>query len=311
MQSWLGQLAACALCLSLACPGSAGPVSDFDDIEFWVGAGSQQAALVIDWGPPSTEPALAWGFRWEGTATGADMLTEIVSADDRLFAKLDRQLPNPLLVFGLGLDANQNGEFAIDDGTQFDAQGIAISPPAEGAQATDSGDLYGEGWASKFWHYAIADGNPFVEGSWSSSQFGFATRPLVEGDWNGWTFADPISFTAFPTDPHAAPPTQTSGDYNQDRRVSAADYTIWRNTLGQPATPPESGADGNGNGIVDADDYQIWKQHFAPAGGGSPLGQTVPEPGALVGAAQLLVLTALQARRARHRVLSPSRNEQE
>ena len=49
----------------------------FDDIEFWVGTGANRAALVIDWLENSNEPpALVWGYRWNGTATGRDMLKQ-------------------------------------------------------------------------------------------------------------------------------------------------------------------------------------------------------------------------------------------
>ena len=49
------------------------------------------------------------------------------------------------------------------------------------------------------------------------------------------------------------------GDYNRDLSVDAADYTLYRNTLGSTT---DLRADGNENGIVDAADYQTWKSHF-------------------------------------------------
>lgn len=50
-----------------------------------------------------------------------------------------------------------------------------------------------------------------------------------------------------------------AGDYNGDGQVNAADYTVWRNTLGSHA---ELAADGNGSGSVDLTDYNYWIQHF-------------------------------------------------
>lgn len=58
-------------------------VNTFDDILFWAGSGTNQSALVLQF--PTTiqsgtavqtvEPtAIAWGFRWNGPATMADML---------------------------------------------------------------------------------------------------------------------------------------------------------------------------------------------------------------------------------------------
>jgi hypothetical protein len=51
------------------------------------------------------------------------------------------------------------------------------------------------------------------------------------------------------------------GDYNNDNVVDAADYVVYRRTMGQPVTPFRS-ADGSGNGVVGFEDYEIWRAHF-------------------------------------------------
>jgi hypothetical protein len=82
-----------------------------------------------------------------------------------------------------------------------------------------------------------------------------------------------------------------TGDYNEDGTVNAADYTVWRNTLGQEV-PNGTGADGDPNGLIDDADYAFWKQHFGedvPGGAGAGgLAAVVPEP-----AAALLMLIGL------------------
>src|ERR1700752_1966109 len=89
----------------------------FDDVEFWVGMGTNRAALVIDWYENSANPpALAWGYRWDGAAKGRDMLMAIVAADPRLFARLGGTLANPVAVYGLGYDADDHGAFGIHSG---------------------------------------------------------------------------------------------------------------------------------------------------------------------------------------------------
>jgi hypothetical protein len=50
------------------------------------------------------------------------------------------------------------------------------------------------------------------------------------------------------------------GDYNGDSLVNAADYTVWRDSLGQFAGGLS--ADGNTNGQIDAGDYGVWKANF-------------------------------------------------
>ena len=54
----------------------------------------------------------------------------------------------------------------------------------------------------------------------------------------------------------AAPPAPT-GDYNGDHVVDAADYTVWRDTLGQTVAKG-SGADGNADGTINSSDYSFW-----------------------------------------------------
>jgi hypothetical protein len=57
-------------------------------------------------------------------------------------------------------------------------------------------------------------------------------------------------------------PPELPGDYNLDGTVDAADYVIWRRTLGQTTTIHYYGADGDGDGIVDQDDFDVWRSHF-------------------------------------------------
>jgi hypothetical protein len=52
---------------------------DFNDILFWVGEGSNEAVMAVNW----ADTALAWGYRWNGTATVGDMMAHIAAADPR------------------------------------------------------------------------------------------------------------------------------------------------------------------------------------------------------------------------------------
>jgi hypothetical protein len=79
------------------------------------------------------------------------------------------------------------------------------------------------------------------------------------------------------------------GDYNQDGIVDAADYIVWRKTVGQSGAG--LAADGNHNGSIDSGDFDVWRAHFgqtAGSGAGTMANGSVPEPTALV----LLMLAA-------------------
>jgi hypothetical protein len=57
----------------------------------------------------------------------------------------------------------------------------------------------------------------------------------------------------------ALPADVLIGDYNGDGNVGAADYTVWRDTLGSMTN---LAADGNANGEIDPGDYDTWKENF-------------------------------------------------
>ena len=78
------------------------------------------------------------------------------------------------------------------------------------------------------------------------------------------------------------------GDFNRDGTVDAADYTVWRDSLGQTAT---AAADANEDNIVDLEDYNLWKANFGTTIG-STASAVVPEPSTLllVGLAALVLI---------------------
>lgn len=78
-------------------------------------------------------------------------------------------------------------------------------------------------------------------------------------------------------------PPNLEGDYNGDGRVDAADYTVWRNNLGD-ATEADINFNGDGGGIGSSD-YTWWKRRFGNTSSGTGgvavgSGATVPEPAA-------------------------------
>ncbi len=83
----------------------------------------------------------------------------------------------------------------------------------------------------------------------------FGLNLIEMGFWNG--------DVCLPTNPTCAVPGP--GDYNRDTGVDAADYTIWRDTLGNTVTAG-TGADGNGNGVIDGpgagSDYETWTTNY-------------------------------------------------
>jgi PEP-CTERM motif len=98
-----------------------------------------------------------------------------------------------------------------------------------------------------------------------------------------------------------AAPAGVAGDYNNNGIVDAADYTVWRDHLGQTAPGyvlPNDG--GQSTGVVDAADYTFWKSRFGAisgSGAGSLSSGAVPEPGSIALAAIGLVGLIIGRRR--------------
>jgi hypothetical protein len=83
-----------------------------------------------------------------------------------------------------------------------------------------------------------------------------------------------------------------AGDYTGDGLVNAADYTVWRDTLGSTT---ELAADGDASGVIDAPDYGVWTANY-----GASAATAVPEPATWM----LLAAGLLACRRRRESVRS-------
>jgi autotransporter-associated beta strand protein len=97
---------------------------------------------------------------------------------------------------------------------------------------------------------------------------------------------------------------ELAGDYNLDGIVDAADYTVWRNTLGWTNVLL---ADGNHNGMVDYADYLVWKLNFGSteSAQAAATDAAVPEPSSVGLLAGLLAMVIASSGGARFRVNPP------
>jgi len=283
--------------ISVFSPAFAATVASFDDIEFWTGAGANRAAIAIDWNASSsTDAALVWGYHWDSQARGEHMLRTVLAADRRLFAKLSAPGPLGISVWGIGYDKNNDGQFALSDGTQFDSDGIAVTGlPDEDAGAIDPADWYREGWFTGVWSYGTADANPWPVGDWTESEVGPSSRILVDGAWDSWAFVSPIRLGAFAENPIAAesPDINATADFDVDGDVDGADFLTWQCGLGLAVGATRAEGDANGDSAVDALDLQMWKNGFgAAAMGGSAVAANmpIPEPPVIVHAAFVVLV---------------------
>lgn len=67
------------------------------------------------------------------------------------------------------------------------------------------------------------------------------------------------------------------GDYNEDGRVDAADYTVWRDKQNATVALPNENPSAATPGVVDQEDFDFWKANFGNGTVGTSTG-AVPEP---------------------------------
>ncbi len=161
----------------------------YSDITTWAGTGSKQTALVIDWNDGVEPQSLVWGFRWDGNATGFDLLNAVMAVDPRLVRVNGGGGPNT--IYGLGYD--------------LDGDGFSITGSGDAAVATDPDDHYKAGWfTAGFWGYFNAQNTSELPTSWSWGDGGFITGNLDDQSWEAFSWAPGFSGSA-PSTPVNAP----------------------------------------------------------------------------------------------------------
>lgn len=191
-------------------PAANASTFSFDDIESWAGEGEKKAGLIIQWNCAGEETALVFGFRWDGDATGADLLKAVAKANPRLYTLMQyTNVSSPTdpnggyTINGIGWDADDDGDISlIDTGHNNEvyksADGFFEHPrgyvPGQGGSsdydydnwiAGDSGDFWQAGWYTNgFWSYWVGS-SPTALGF---SGLGASGRVLKDGDWDGWNF---------------------------------------------------------------------------------------------------------------------------
>ena len=107
------------------------------DILYWVGTGSNEAILAVNW----ADTALAWGYRFSGSATVADMMNDIAAADPRFSYSGTGFLDD---IFYIDTAAGMTDTLHITPGNYWGSTNNGISDMGMG-QTLANGDL--EKWA--------------------------------------------------------------------------------------------------------------------------------------------------------------------
>ena len=201
----------------------------FDDVHFWAGEGTNRAAVVVDWSADGAAP-LAWGWRWNGEKSAADMLAAVVGEDPRLHALGDT--PDLALLYALGYDrADAASSFLFDYN-----RGNVVS------QASDADALVAGGWYNGYWGQWVCPTGTVLDTSFFETEGcpngrGLSATPLTNASWHVLQFQRPE--WGWDAHPLSGEPVAAESPYAW--RVVAADvaaggdYGDPANALGAPS----------------------------------------------------------------------------
>jgi hypothetical protein len=245
-------LAAGMAVLAMLVAGKVRAIS-LDDIQLWAGSGTNRAALVIEWSVPRSltnssvpvpvaDKTLVWGYRFNGTATGTEMLDAVVMADPKLYVVENNS--SGTSVEGIGYNLNANGDIGITDGhsTNYLANSILTNATVDidSAYAINGGDLYWGGLNGPKWeswtelgdeggflsspnrgtnaYWTVTDTTNYTagyQGQWQYTRTNLNNLVLMNGSWIGFSVAageyESATNAAYNLDKHA--PVSPDGTY--------------------------------------------------------------------------------------------------
>lgn len=200
---------------------------NLSDIQYWVGTGSNEAAFIVQWNDGKNPDALVWGFRWDGTATGEDMMKAIAKADHRFFSLLYQGTSMGTAVGGFGFDLDgqgTNGLYKEANTTYplYPLNGIVNTSTYDFDKYTgiDTNDHWRSGWLNGYWSYWAKDP---ADADFQYSPLGVSNRILENGSLNLWNYYAgmnevPIATTFTPVSPYVSQTSFTNGFFmvNED-----------------------------------------------------------------------------------------------
>ena len=199
----------------------------FDDIQNWTGEGENQAAVVIQFntGKSTETNALVFGYRWNGEATGSDMIVAIAKNDPRFYV-LANNGSYGYSIGGIGWDADEDGDIYLKNGDQTytltDGKYECSSEyDYDSFTAGDTDDLWAGGWFSGYWSYWVASDSP---ANFGYSGVGASGRVLTNGCWDGWNFS--ANYGSYAWLPFAAAPSLIPAGATTQFKVDGIYYTL-------------------------------------------------------------------------------------
>ncbi|WP_300672737.1 DUF5074 domain-containing protein [Soonwooa sp.] len=163
-----------------------------DDVVYWVGTGSKKAVLAVQWNDEKNPDALVWGFRWDGEATGEEMVKAIAKVDKRFYTLLYQGTQYGSAIAGIGFDLDGKGTVGLYKNNNttyplYPLDGIVNTTEYDfdKYKAIDANDHWQSGWYQGYWSYWVKD---TAEDDYGYSGVGATGRQLVDGSWDLWNY---------------------------------------------------------------------------------------------------------------------------
>jgi hypothetical protein len=169
-------------------------INSFDEIQYWVGTGANRSGLVIDFHDGASKQSFAWGYYYDGTKTGAEMLLAIDAADANLSLTFLGTAAEDLYLTGISyfdgstLHTRTNGDFVSD----FNYWGYYLTGGTAGGSFEEPITFAAVTSPASSALPSIWDEAPT---SPSGISFGDPGRYLANNSWDAW------SYGAFGTSP--------------------------------------------------------------------------------------------------------------
>lgn len=171
------------------------PNIDFDSIQCWVGTGKKRAALVVKWDDgKGNNTNLVWGYKWNGDATGEEMLKAVAAADPRFYMLVNDGTQYGSAIGGIGYDLNENGNiklmkcsssFELTDGV-YNCANYTF----DDFTSNDTSDHWRAGWYNGYWSYWTTSS---TTEAYDYSSVGATSRKLTDRCIDGWSFISDMS----------------------------------------------------------------------------------------------------------------------
>jgi hypothetical protein len=274
------------------------PVPEFILIQFLPGYwGTSQGYASLAEMDTDLPPGDTFGFLIEGGALGAQLALLPLPATD-LFAPDVPYLTGSTFSRLNGMDPTAPVNVTWNSFTPL--PGVTEAPIFFGIyRVSDGQQIVGTGLSSSATSFEIPAGTLAANTAYRAV-LNFSSRANTLD--SGFLTADGSNLFDVISEVNFTSGARLPGDYNRDDRVDAADYVVWRKTLGQMNVTPYSGADGDGDGDILLADLGVWKANFgmtAGSGSGSHA-SAVPEPAsALYGTSWLIAILGLNRPRGR------------